>query len=872
MDVIVTHGNADFDALASLLAAQKLYPKAKIILPSMQERSVRDFMSMVKDVLPLEQEKDIDFKKITRLIIVDTRLKRRIGMAGNYLNNPGLKIHCYDHHLPTANDLKIDKDIHDACGATITLLVEILKKRNINISPLEATIFALGIYEDTGSLTFQTTTKKDIDMVSFLFAQGANLSLIAACLHRELTESEMHLLSLMIDSTKVYNVSGIQVAISAVINEVESCELAWVIHKLLDIENFSLMFALVKSKEKTQLIARSRLATVDVAKIANLFGGGGHASAASATIREKSVSEITTELIEILKKTIIPKFNAQDIMSYPVKTLACTQKVDEALTMINMFKLSAMPVVNEKANLVGMLSLEDAQRAIKNGYGHAPVTGYMQRKLISASPLTSGEELKQIITRKNIGIIPVLNQGKLVGLVSRTDVLTGSHKHILELKRKGVKTRIKQKPASKDLWKKIEKTVPGDLQVLLKKIGGLADKQNIGAYVVGGFVRDLVMGRPNFDMDIVLEGDAIAFARDLAKILSAKLQIHQRFKTAKLNLENGRHIDLATARTEYYEYPAALPVVESSSLVNDLYRRDFTINTLTMGLNQKNFGRLIDLFKASKDLKVKRIRVLHDLSFVEDPTRILRAVRFEQRLDFIIDQHTENLIRAAVDLEMFGKLHKFRIGDELVLLLNEPHPIKVIRRMHQLHELKFIHPKIKFNPRMLRLLESAEEVLEWYKISFPQRAIRCWIVYLLVIIDELRVSDCKEIFNNFSFKKNEQQHILAAKKNNERILKALQRMPVAKPSRVYTLLSDLSVEACLFLMLKTKQLNVKEMFAWHLSKYADMKLEISGNDLKNQAGIPGPNFKQVLKKTLYAKLDGKLLTKEAELSFAKKLL
>jgi tRNA nucleotidyltransferase (CCA-adding enzyme) len=134
MDVIVTHGNADFDALASLLAAQKLYPKAKIILPSMQERSVRDFMSMVKDVLPLEQEKDIDFKKMTCLIIVDTRLKRRIGMAGNYLNNPGLKIHCYDHHLPTHNDLKINKDIHAACGATITLLVEILKKRNINIS------------------------------------------------------------------------------------------------------------------------------------------------------------------------------------------------------------------------------------------------------------------------------------------------------------------------------------------------------------------------------------------------------------------------------------------------------------------------------------------------------------------------------------------------------------------------------------------------------------------------------------------------------------------------------------------------------------------------------------------------------------------
>ncbi|MFH1062640.1 MAG: CBS domain-containing protein [Candidatus Omnitrophota bacterium] len=872
MDVIVTHGNADFDALASLVAAQKLYPKAKIVLPSMQERSVRDFMSMVKDVLHLEQEKDIDFKKMTCLIIVDTRLKSRIGMAANYLNNPDLKIHCYDHHLRTQNDLKIDNDVYAACGATITLLVEIIKKRNISLTPLEATIFALGIYEDTGSLTFLTTTKKDIDMVSFLFSQGANLSLIAACLNRELTESELHLLSLMIDATKIYRVCGIQVAISSVTNEIESCDLAWVIHKLLDIENFSLMFALVKTATRIQLIARSRLANVDVAKIANLFGGGGHASAASATIRGKSAAQISNELIEILKKNIKSNFNAEDIMSYPVKTLSSSQKVDKALAIIDEFKLKAIPVVDEKEKLVGMISRADAQRAINNGYGHAPVTGYMKRQLISVSPRTSVEELKEIITSKNIGRIPVLSKGNLVGMVCRTDVFKGTHKDILMLTDKRHKSSISQNAQKKDLSKKIEKIVPVDVQALLKKIGRLADKQKINAYVVGGFVRDLVMGRPNFDMDIVLEGDAINFAKALAEVLNAKLKIHQRFKTAKLNLENGLLIDIATARTEYYEYPAALPVVESSSLVKDLYRRDFTINTLALGLNKKTFGLLIDFFKSSKDLKAKRIRVLHDLSFVEDPTRILRAVRFEQRLDFIIDRHTENLICAAVDLEMFGKLHKFRIGDELVLLLNEPHPIKVIRRMHQLHELKFIHPKIKFNPKMLRLLEAVEEVLGWHKISFVDKAIKRWIVYLLVILDELGPTECQQIFNNFSFKKNDQALILQAKKRGDRVLKALHRMKLEKPSKVYELLSDISVEVCLFLMAKTNQLNAKEMFTRYLSKYAEVKLEISGNDLKKQNAAPGPHFKAALKKTLYAKLDGKLSTKEEEIRFARKSL
>jgi tRNA nucleotidyltransferase/poly(A) polymerase len=231
----------------------------------------------------------------------------------------------------------------------------------------------------------------------------------------------------------------------------------------------------------------------------------------------------------------------------------------------------------------------------------------------------------------------------------------------------------------------------------------------------------LLLGRKNFDLDIVVETNGIEYAPDLARVVKGTVRLHRRFKTAKITLADGLVIDVATARTESYEYPAALPVVASSSLRIDLSRRDFTINTLALGLNRKNFGDLLDFFDAEKDLRDKRIRVLHDLSFIEDPTRILRAVRFEQRFDFFIDRHTENLIRAAVDLNMFGRLHTFRIGDELRLILSEPDPLKVIRRMGQLHELKFIHPTLKFNRSMAELLDAVDTGLGWYERTFREK-------------------------------------------------------------------------------------------------------------------------------------------------------
>ncbi|MCK4994417.1 MAG: CBS domain-containing protein [Candidatus Omnitrophica bacterium] len=870
MDVIVTHNNADFDALASLVGASKLYPKAKVILPSSKQRGVRNFLSLLHECIRAENEKHVDFTKMRRLILVDTRIKSRIGKAADFIKNPGLLLHCYDHHPRGKNDLKADKDIYQRRGATVTILLEIIKKRKIPISPLEATIFALGIYEDTGSLTFGTTTKKDIDMVSYLFSNGANLSLIAASLSRELSKKEMHLLSQMIDATRIFRIGGVNIAIASVRIDDESLDLAWVTHKLLEIENFSILFALVQIKERVQMIARSRIKSVDVSNIITKFNGGGHKSAASATIRGKKIAEIEKELLTILKKKVKSEINAADIMDACFNTFNLKLPIEKAKTILNKLGLGAMAVV-DNGEFAGIITKSDVNGAISQGFAHAPIKGYLRKKVAVVGSDAPMDDVKRIISDERLEILPVIKQGRLIGVISRRDILKGNYKDVFikKAKKKVTKAEVTK---SKDFQKKMERILPKKTILLLKKIGGIADKQNIMVYIIGGFVRDLLLGRANLDMDIVVEANAIEFAKGVANELIAKVKVHHRFKTAKITLKDDTIIDIATARTELYETPAALPVVSSSTLGQDLFRRDFTINTLALGLNKKKFAKLIDFFQGEKDIKEKRIRVLHDLSFVEDPTRIFRAIRFEQRFDFLIDKHTENLIQAAVDLEMFGRLRKFRIADELMLLLNEPHPIKVIRRMAQLHELKFIHQRLRFNKKMQQSLESIEEVLAWYKLSFFQGQLKRDILYLLVILDDLTIKETQEVFNNFNFKKSVQDCVFLSKERQQKTHQAINKSNKMQPSTLYSLFKPLPIEVLLFFMAMTKIMKKKEFYIKFLRKYANIKLQITGHDLKKNVAFAGPRFKQALKKTLYAKIDGLITTKKEELEFANKII
>ncbi|MFH1855619.1 MAG: CBS domain-containing protein [Candidatus Omnitrophota bacterium] len=887
MDLIVTHTGGDFDSLASLVAAKKLYPDARLLFPGSQEKNVREFISLCKNLVKIETEKDIIWENVTRLIIVDTRLKNRIGGASELIGKPGIKVHIFDHHPETQQDIKGDLEIYRKTGATVTILLDLIKKKKIKITPIEATIMALGIYEDTGSLTFRTTTREDVDAVSFLMSAGADLAVVSSYLTRELSDDEISVLVKLIQATESHLINGIKIAISTIEADHYLGDLSALIHKLIDIESFNVFFIMAKIENKIHIVARSRLEAVNVDKIMRKFGGGGHSTAASAVVKEFSLTAAKESLIGYLKKEIKPTLTAKDIMSSPVKTVTPEHIIDDVRKTMIRYKIGGMPVLT-KGKLTGIITRSDVDKAIYHDFGHSRVKGYMSTNLITARSNTPIYELQRIIFEENIGRVPIVLKGKLTGIVSRTDLLRTVHEELMtSLKKHEVKEKRNEKILFEENIAHILKTrLPAEVFEILILISEEAYKNKTRVYLVGGVVRDLLLNVRNYDIDIVVEGSGIEFAGILSNKLGGKVVAHTRFKTAILfttwpgnNIKDKvLRIDIATARTEYYEFPAALPRVELSTLKNDLYRRDFTINAMAVSLNKDNFGTLIDFFGGRKDLLAGKIKVLHNLSFVEDPTRIFRAVRFEQRYDFKIDSHAEHLIKTAVSMDMIGKVAGERLREEIVYILNEEEPLKGIKRMAGLHELRFIHPKIKWSALLEKNLKETKRAIEWFNKRIGKK-IDIWLVYFMVMLGGLTNKELLLVVRKFMLSNSHKQKILSVKKNLNKAVNML-KVPGLKPSRVYEILRGKSFEEIILIVSRagastvlTKSFAlVKKRVEDYVKIYSEVKPCIGGGDLEKMGVTPSPKLGKILNALREAKLNGLLKTREDEMNFCERII
>ncbi|MFH0912697.1 MAG: hypothetical protein V1884_00210 [Candidatus Omnitrophota bacterium] len=413
--------------------------------------------------------------------------------------------------------------------------------------------------------------------------------------------------------------------------------------------------------------------------------------------------------------------------------------------------------------------------------------------------------------------------------------------------------------------------LPKDLQDSVHLASKVASLDNIPAYLVGGFVRDLILGVKNWDLDIVVEGDGIKFAEILAQRLKAKLIRHRRFGTATLVLEKHLKVDIATARKERYPHPAELPEVSSGILEDDLIRRDFTINAMAISINRGDFGRFIDFFGGKEDLGHKKIRMLHNLSFIDDPTRILRAIRFEQRYDFRIDPHTLGLLKEATNSGMLKKVQPQRLRDELILILKEEEPLKQLRRIQLLAGLDFISPGLSLSKKTAALLNAIGRQINWFRKNHPQRRhLDTWLLYLIGLLDSLSINKIKLICRQFGLRKGEEKRILNCKKDSRAIIRRLNKTEM-KPSRVFHLLEPLSYEMIIFIKAKSKDKNLARHITDFFTVYNGMRIYIRGDDLRKLGIAPGESYRKFFSRVLKEKLDGLVKTKKEELELIKKI-
>ncbi|MDA8433484.1 MAG: CBS domain-containing protein [Nitrospiraceae bacterium] len=861
MKVITSHINADFDALASMIAAKRLYPGAALVFPGSQERKVRDFIEVFHPA-EIVRIRDVDFASVSHLIIVDAKHPDRIGPLASLLQNKSVKVHVYDHHPFGEDDIRGEIEKTEEVGATATIFAELLKEKKLHPTPMEATILALGIYEETGSLLFPSTTQRDLQAVSYLLKRGANLNIVSSYIKLGLNREELELLNELVGSSAEVVVRGLRIVIAKASRDFYVGDAAHLAHRVMEMEEIDAVVLLLDMEGKILIVARSRAPELDVAELMREFGGGGHPAAASATIREASLEVVADRIRELLEEHIKTGKVASDIMTSPVITVRWDSSVKEAEDMMTRYGVNVLPVL-KSGRFAGLISRETVEKALFHGFRKNRCIDFATPDAATVGRDTLIREVESVMIEQNQRFMPVIEKGMIVGAITRTDLLRVMYEEFLRKRHLGKEDVSERAPTGRNLAIWLKERFPREVYRTLALAGEVAEKMGCSAYLVGGSVRDLLLGQANLDIDLVIEGDGIQFARELGGRLKAKVRAHHRFGTANVRTE-GLKLDVATARTEYYESPAALPKVEMSSIKKDLYRRDFTINTLAIALNVRKFGQLIDFFGGQRDLREKTIRVLHNLSFVEDPTRAFRAVRFAERFGFKLSRHTENLIKSAIQMDLFGRLSGARLYDELALAFQETNPVRTLKRLSSYGLLAVIQKDLVFDEKLETALSSMYETLAWYDLLYLGEKVDRGLLYLSALLSGLDESQRSEALERLSPPLKTKELILGILPASADIVR---KLPLQDPAALYHLLSGRRIEMVLFPMALAKDERKKKQISQFLVELRKAKPLLRGGDLK-ELGVPeGPLFSRIFRELLDERLRGKISTEEDERKF-----
>ncbi|MBF8259704.1 MAG: CBS domain containing protein, partial [Actinobacteria bacterium] len=581
-----------------------------------------------------------------------------------------------------------------------------------------------------------------------------------------------------------------------------------------------------------------------------------------------TIFQVKEKILRVLSDKVIPRRTAADLMVAPARCVDSESTVEDVHQLLTRFNLNAIPVLRE-GEVAGIITRQVVEKALFHGLSAEKAGVYMNADFAAVAPEEGIERVQEIILGKNQRLIPVVSGGQVAGIITRTGLLRFLH-GVRDLEPPDEGEDI---PADgllsrqKNIANLVRERLPGEVVELLRSAGTVAERIGMSAYIVGGIARDLVMRIDNLDVDIVIEGDGIEFAEAFARENPCRVRPHNKFGTAVLVFPDGFKVDVATARVEYYLEPAALPTVEYSSIKQDLYRRDFTINTLAVRLNPSVFGELIDFYGAQRDIKERALRVLHSLSFVEDPSRILRATRFERRFGFIIGKHTLNLIRNAVRLDLIGRLPKPRLFGELELILKEEDPVAILRRLSELGVGPSIHPKTTLDRKQLSLLGDTSEVMVWFSLLFLEEKVEKWGVLFLALLDPLSAEEANAFAAELGVGRRVREWVRTSRNEAVDLIQRLLTCRVVSRKIIHDCLNQLPNEAILYMMSKTKSPDIKRYISLYFTQLKHVRPLVTGKDLLEMGYPPGPEFRRILDEILERKFTGELRTKAAEISF-----
>lgn len=867
MHLITSHHNTDFDSLASMVAAQKLFPDAVMCPPGSLGRKVKDFMSHYGHKWNLLKPKKVPVDQVTKMIVVDTRARGRIGTFAALAGRQDVEVVIFDHHPPTIDDIPAGEMHYAHIGATVTMLVERLIKERKSISPEEATLFALGIYDDTGALTYEATTARDIAAVAHLREMGADLSRILSRAEVSMSAGDVRLLDTLAENAYENYINGAKVLLTWAQTDEYVEGLSLFVHRLRDYYDSQITIAVVcNGGKKVNIIVRSAPGILNVKDFLAPYGGSGHLQAGSATVLDRDPQEVLTELEASLEHRIPPLLKVGSVMTSPVLAMQPDASVDEAYRTMLRFGHQALPVVGSDGAIVGIMTRKDLDKAHLHGLDRAQISDFMTEGVISISTDASIEEAHRMMATYSFERLPVLDCGRLIGILTRADLVRALYK---------VQPAGERETYDGFLWMEsvaelMESSFDDGTLELLRRIGRKAESMGMKAYLVGGTVRDILLGVKNIDIDISVEGDAEKLVKAWDEI-GCRSTVHGRYKTGTIIFPDGRKVDVATARREFYEYAAAQPTIESDSLKQDLGRRDFTVNAMSVSLSEADWGTLTDNFGGRADLRDGILKILHNLSFVEDPSRILRGVRLEQRLGMHFEDNTMRLLRSALKGGLLGFLSNPRVRTELELDAAEPCFDSIVMRMEELGILESLLPGIKTGEESRRRLRIMRYVMMRARLHGVDFRGMEWLVGMAVILTDSPVSTRSALMDRLCLTQAERgvlTECFSAWPQTERFCSA-KKQP--RNSEIYTFFKGFGPVHLFYWLTCAKTPRVRRCIAMYVLTLSQTKCLINGDDLLSM-GFSGRSIGDVLNAVRLARMDGEVCSREDELSFAEAFL
>jgi tRNA nucleotidyltransferase (CCA-adding enzyme) len=784
--VVILEEGADLDALSCAYGVLLLYQDAYLLKPSLLSRRASEVFKRFKEKFRLLEDLPQEFD----LVLVDAHHVEEYKFEGVK------EIYIFDHH-PRAP--KGFKGKVDTVGSATTLVVEELQRLNIGITPEDATLLALGIYEDTGSLTYEGTTERDALALAWLLKEGVNLKTIREFLKESLSKEEIDFLSKSLVALEKLFIDGSKVVVFVLKSEEYNPDFLQVVYRLEEVKDADAFFVIVSVGSKTYLFGRGLKGRFDTSKILEAFGGGGHSFASAVKLERVSAERLKTLLVQLLKGDN-PTIRVKDVMNYTPFALREDMSVEEAMLSLAERNFAGAPVLNQEGRLVGVVYKKVLLKVAKL-FPSKQVKDFMQTEFHTLNPEDFVWDAEAILSTYGEKLIPVVEDQKLVGVITRLDLM---------------QTLRKQTEPLKPSHRKVQ--LPKEVEELARVVGKICQELGFKGYLVGGVVRDILMGRQIWDLDFVVEGDGLKVAERFAQYYGVNIHPFSEFGTAHLKVGDFK-IEFATTRRETYPHSGAYPVVEPASLKEDLFRRDFTINAMAISVMEEDFGTLIDYFGGLRDLKSNLIRILHPLSFVEDPVRILRALRFAGRFNFKLSKSTEKAMLSALSMHLLKHASRGRLLKELTLAFREEKLLDILKLYRQYKVLEELIDGFQWSQDLELKLEKLKEVVSWHKIEFSDKNLEYGWLYLVILLERVKG---EEFLKEMGAPAWVRELYRTYKEQAKEVIKKLHQ--AKKPSEVYLTLKRFNEP---FYLLLAVEESLRPKIVLYMEKLSRLKVDVS---------------------------------------------